>query len=330
MKKLYEFKVPKTETVEESKKEKRDDGTEVTVTQNVEKSVEHTYFIRKPTRAMFDEAELFYAVTLSEGIKAGLLTRALLLKRFNNDGGILSDDQQKSLSDLYTDILEKQNEFQRLSLKTKSERTKEEQDKYRETLTFLHESRKQIQDFETAQASLYDQTAENRARNKTILWWILSLSYEFDDKIEQEKDKNVPVFSGEGYKEKLDVYDEIEEEDDEYLTTVISKFSYYVSFWYVSKANTKEEFDELLQMTESTDQSVDDILKQEEEEEAAYLNEEQLQEKLDKTEEEEKEKEKIVKETLEEKLEEPEESKEQSKEHELKTNKKKGKKNDSK
>ena len=86
---------------------------------------------------MYDDAELFYAVCLSEGIKAGLLTRALLLKRFNNDGGILSDEQQKQMADLYTEIYERQNEFQRLSLKTKDERTEEEQERYKNNLAFF-------------------------------------------------------------------------------------------------------------------------------------------------------------------------------------------------
>ena len=37
--------------------------------------------------------------------------------------------------------------------------------------------KREIQEFEMAQASLFDQTAENRARNKTILWWVLNMSY---------------------------------------------------------------------------------------------------------------------------------------------------------
>jgi len=337
MKKLFEFTVNQLETVKESKQEKRDDGSEVTVTQDVEKNVEHKFFLRRPTRSMFDEAELFYAVALSEGIKAGLLTRALLLKRFNNDGGILSTDQQEALNELYTEILEKQQEFQRLSLKTKSERSEAEQKKYKETLTFLHEARKQIQDFESAQAALYDQTAENRARNKSILWWILFLSYK------EEGEKETPMFPGEDHNAKLAEYDKIEEVDDEFLMTVISKFSYYISFWYVSKANTPEEFKELLQLTEQTDQSVDQMLEEEAEEEArsakeAAIEQEELEKEVEENQQEQAVKEavkEVAEEGVKEEVEEAEEIKEEveeveekveeepeKKEHKLKTSKK--------
>ena len=44
---------------------------------------------------MTDDAELYYGVKLAEGIKAGLLTRALLEKRFENDGGTRSDEENK-------------------------------------------------------------------------------------------------------------------------------------------------------------------------------------------------------------------------------------------
>ena len=36
--------------------------------------------------------------------------------------------------------------------------------------------REQIQEFEANQANIFDQTAANRAKNKTIMWWVLQLS----------------------------------------------------------------------------------------------------------------------------------------------------------
>ena len=264
MKRLFEFTVPKKETVKESTVEQKD-GKEVTITSDVEKEVEKKYFLRKPTRAMFDDAELFFAVSLSEGIKAGLLTRALLLKRFNNDGGILSENEKESLTVLYSDIMERQTEFQKLSLKSKEERSEEEQLRYGEALTFLNEARVQLQEFEMAQSSLYDQTAENRARNKTILWWVLALSYS------DEEGEEKPFFHGENYEQKLSDYDAMEEEDDDFVINVISKLSYYISFWYVSKVNTKEEFEELLKASEQEEEEdieemIEEVHKQVEEE----------------------------------------------------------------
>ena len=95
MKRIYEFTVNKEEIVKEESVEKKKDGTEVTTAKDVTKEVPHKFFLRRPTRAMTDEAELYYGVRLAEGIKAGLLTRALLEKRFENDGGTRSDDENK-------------------------------------------------------------------------------------------------------------------------------------------------------------------------------------------------------------------------------------------
>ena len=91
MKKLYKFTISETVTKKVEEKSKDKDGNEVTVTKDSVEVVDRPIFLRKPTRSMFDEAELYYGVQLSEGIKAGLLTRALLAKRFSNDGGVMSN-----------------------------------------------------------------------------------------------------------------------------------------------------------------------------------------------------------------------------------------------
>ena len=89
MKIIYDFTIPREEEVEETVTSKNDKGEEVKTTKKTKKSVDKTFVLKKPGRKLYDEAELFYGVKLSEGIKAGLLTRALLAKRFNN--GIVSN-----------------------------------------------------------------------------------------------------------------------------------------------------------------------------------------------------------------------------------------------
>ena len=268
MKKLHEFKLPKEEEVEETFTETDDKGQEKTVTTKIKKYVDKNFYLKKPNRRLFDEAELYYAVKLSEGIKAGLLTRALLQKRFANDGGILSDPERESWNDLYTEVFDKQVKLQALSLKTKEERNSKENEEYDELTLWLKEARKDIQEFEMGQQSLYDQTAENRARNKTILWWVLHLAHK------EEEGKCSPFFGEGSYEEKIKVYDLIEEEEEEWDQEVISKFFYFVSFWYVSKTNSKEEFVEMLKYAEQ--QEVEDAENLSSEEESP--SEEQLTE----------------------------------------------------
>ena len=246
MKKLFEFVVPKEELVKETETSTNDKGEEVTTSKEVKKKVDKKYFLRKPTRKLFDQAELFYGVQLSEGIKAGLLTRALLQKRFSNDGGTLGEKEREEWATLYSDIFDKQVEIQRLALL--DDRSPEEEAKFLNSKEFLKDARVRIQEFEMQQSSLYDQTAENRARNKTILWWVLHLGHYI---INYEEEK--PFFGDGEYEDRILIYDRLEEEEDEYVAECINKFFYYVSFWYVSKTSDPEQFKDLIKFAEQQD-----------------------------------------------------------------------------
>tara|TARA_Y100000592_G_C5439724_1_gene302714 strand:+ start:66 stop:914 length:849 start_codon:yes stop_codon:yes gene_type:complete len=254
MKKLFEFVIPKEEMVKETETTKNDKGEEVTTTKEVKKVVDKKFFLRKPTRKLFDEADLFYGVELSKGIKAGLLTRALLQKRFSNDGGTLGEKEKDEWNTLYNEIFDKQVELQKLALKTKAERTPDEQAKFLNCQDFIREARNRIQEFEMQQSSLYDQTAENRARNRTILWWVLHLGHQINE------DQETPFFGEGSYEERLAVYDRMEEQEEDWVTECINKFFYYVSFWYVSKTSDPEQFKELIKFAEQQDEQGTDVL----------------------------------------------------------------------
>ena len=258
MKKLFEFKVPKEVEIEEIETSKNEKGEEIKITKKNKTKEQVKVFIRKPTRALFDEDELFYGVSLSEGIKAGLLTRALLAKRFTNDGGVLSEEEKNVYATLYVGLFEKQNEFQKLSIKDESERTEAEKERYKQVIVDLTTLRTQIQDFETAQASLFDQTAENRARNKTILWWVLQLAY-----IVNEKNEETPFFGNGEFESKLRIYDTIEESGSEFEGLVCRKLAYFVSFWYVGRAASQEDFERLAAFS-SEGSAVEEAIAQEE------------------------------------------------------------------
>lgn len=243
MKKLYEFSINKEVEVKETTNEKNEKGEEIQVSKNVKKELPQKYFIKKPNRGLFDEAELFYGVRLSEGVKAGLLTRALLAKRFTNDGGIFSEIDKEQYTSLYLKLFQLQNEFQRLSVKEKS---KEEELQYNNLIKDIAESREKIQDYEFAQASLFDQTAENRARNKTIMFWVLNLSYKDND-----NGAFSPVFGDGTFEDKLKEYDKLEETSDPFFEKLCQKLVLLISFWYMGRASTQEEFEKLFNLEEN-------------------------------------------------------------------------------
>lgn len=247
MKKLFQFLVEK-ETTEKIKGSLVNEKGETVTTETDQKGkVNQKVFIRKPSRSLYDEAELYYGVRLSEGIKAGLLTRALLAKRFLNDGGILSEQEK----DKYTNLISRLSEIQ-MELNQESRKDKKEQDskKINELNEESEKIRADLVDLEMGQSALFDQTAENRARNKVILWWILNLSH-----FEDEEGKQVPVFSGESFEEKLNSYDEIDEKDERFFNEVVRKLMYYISFWYVGRAQSEEDFKKLDEADKSKDKS---------------------------------------------------------------------------
>jgi hypothetical protein len=241
MKTMFEFDIYHEKEIDKVEVSTNEKGEEVKTTSKVKTTVPVKLAIKKPTRSLFDEAELFYGVRLSEGIKAGLLTRALLAKRFNNDGGVLSDEEQKEYNDLYLQFFNLQTEFQRLSIKEEAIRTEEEKKEIQNVIEKMNLSRERLQRYEMAQANLFEQTAENRARNKTIMWWVLQLSL-----IQGDDKKFKELFQDGTYEDKLKRYDEIEESESGVEKIAIQKLLYLISFWYIGRAASQEEFEKLL------------------------------------------------------------------------------------
>jgi len=250
MKTMFEFDIFQEKEIEKVDISTNEKGEEVKVTSKVKTNAPVKLAIKKPTRSLFDEAELFYGVRLSEGIKAGLLTRALLAKRFNNDGGVLSDEEQKEYNDLYLEFFNLQNEFQKLSIKEESIRTEEEKANLKSVIEKMNNARDRLQKYEMAQANLFEQTAENRARNKTIMWWVLQLSL-----IQGDDKKFKELFNEGSYEEKLKRYDEIEESDSNLEKIALQKLLYLISFWYIGRAASQEEFEKLLNITKKDEET---------------------------------------------------------------------------
>lgn len=249
MKTMYEFQINEEKEIEKIEETKNENGEEIKITKKVKTTVPIKLAIKKPNRGLFDEAELFFGVRLSEGIKAGLLTRALLAKRFSNDGGVFSELDKEEYTKLYVRLFELQNEFQRISLKEEKDRNENEKAEYKKAVKEIAETREKLQDYEFAQASLFEQTAENRARNKTIMWWVLQLSQVLD-----ENGKFKDLFVGSSYEDKLEAYDNIEEKsEDSWERRALSKFVYLISFWYTGRASSQEEFEKLMNIIQSED-----------------------------------------------------------------------------
>lgn len=241
-KSLYEFTI--------SKKEKgenvviNDDGSITVTTVDIEKPFK--FCLRRPGLNDYDEAELFFAATVGEGIQAGLITESLLSKRFKNDDGVLSEAQRDEKEKIVKEYAELKTEQKVLTDKKTTDLTEEEKNRLEVIKKQIDEKYKLIVDYIVFENSTLNITAEARARNKTVVWWMLRLL----NKDEAGKWEEV-FFSDEpesrGHKERLNSYSELEDlEGDEklFMNSVVGKALLATSYWFsngsVSEAELKE------------------------------------------------------------------------------------------
>ena len=283
IKTLYQLKINKEieETVNEKSKDK--DGNEVTTDKKKIVNKEVQFGIRKPNRKLYEEAELFYGVKLSEGIKAGLLTQPLLAKRYKNDGGAMSETEKKRYAEIYYDLIIKQDELEQIKLNLEKKSEQERAKEASKIMTDIVDLQRELQSFESDQSTLFDQTAENRAKNMVIMWWVLNLSY-----IKGEEDW-IPVFAGSNYEDKLESYDGVEEESDAFNTEMVKKLAYFITFWYMNGISSEEDFKRIEEVY-NKDDSEEEVAEEEvaEEEVAEEEVEEAVEEETEKVEEEPK------------------------------------------
>ena len=127
-------------------------------------------------------------------------------------------------------------------------RTAAQKKRLKEIEEEMKPARRTLRDLQLMEDGLYEETAESRARNKVILWWMLHLAY-------GEKDGKETPFFGEGsFDDRIERYDEIDEGEDIHDLVVARKVAYYVSFWFVGRPNSQKEFQEMIDMALKLDE----------------------------------------------------------------------------
>ena len=115
LKLLYQFTVDEIKEVEKESSRKNKKTGEVTITKKkVKEKVPLEVKIKKPSRRELEDAELQYTIEMSKCIKQGILTKAMLAKKYSDTGGAFTEEGEKEYGKLYTQILEFQNEYIKL------------------------------------------------------------------------------------------------------------------------------------------------------------------------------------------------------------------------
>ena len=275
---LYKFTVPKVEEVEVVETRKEGDQ-EVKITKKEKKVVEKSYGIASPKRSLLEEGEMFYAAKVSENIKSGILPTSILIRKFDADGGFLSDSElkyQNSLSDRSTELNRKlinlsaevdvlKVDLEKNPSEEKAKLKQEKENEMNDLLDEFYEVQEEILKIKQSVDAFFEQSAEIKARNKTIIWWVLNLSYAL------EEGKEDQFFRGKSFEDKLKSLDDLEESEEEFVGYLIKKFSYLISYWYSARITKEEQFKEaeknfrLITGVKEYEVKVDEIKKKSEE-----------------------------------------------------------------
>lgn len=184
------------------------------------------FFILKPNRTLKQSGDIEYAKQLAVFVKAGLLPKAAWNTILENLGGTISDkdaqDYNSAKRDFFTFSIELN------TLEQNPSPTEEQSARIVELKEDIEQTKTNIQTFELEQMYIFENTAEAKARNATIQWWLSQLSY--SSETEQ-------FFVGKTFDEKMDWYDGLDpdKEDEAFKLRVGQRFNYFITMWALNR-----------------------------------------------------------------------------------------------
>tara|TARA_A100000171_G_scaffold46977_1_gene52420 strand:+ start:2508 stop:3245 length:738 start_codon:yes stop_codon:yes gene_type:complete len=239
---IYKFTLNKAEKkkVEVERKNKETGETE-TILQNKTVKTPFEFVIKKPTRRIIDEAEAQYAIELSKNIKKGIVTKDMMVKKYADTGGALSEEEVKDMLRKLQKSNELANKIQLLSATNKKENEKEIEELEQELLVL----RKELVDIEMSMQGVYEHTADARAERSMLLWYTIQLAKKIEEKEEKE------FFDGIIYEDQLENLYEKDESGDEVEKEALSNFMLIVSYWFYNNNATENQIKEFIEKQKS-------------------------------------------------------------------------------
>ena len=181
----------------------------------------------------------------------------MLAKQYGNQGGVWSEKEQKMYAELLFKMHKKQVEVQQFSiLGDNGKLSKRQQEKLEKSTREMAEAKRELTEYEMIQNSLFDHTADIKARNRAIMWYILHMSY-FVEGDSDEAPFEV-LFEGDDYKTKYESYEVKEEAGDELFEKCIDKISSIITIWYISGEQQQDGLDRIMkEMKKDNDENLE-------------------------------------------------------------------------
>ncbi len=200
---IYKFTLETKEKKKvEVERKNKETGEIETIIQNKTVKTPTEFVVKKPSRRLIDEAEAQYAIELSKNIKKGIITKNMLVKKYADTGGQLTETEAAGMVRKLQKSNELANEIQLLTVTDKKENKK----KIEELQVELLQLRQELADLELSMQGVYGHTADARAERSMLLWYTIQLC----KVVEEGEEKS--FFDGLLYEDQLENLYEKDEE----------------------------------------------------------------------------------------------------------------------
>ena len=210
MKELYSFNVTR-EVEKEVPCVRKKNGKSIESTKKVKEEITNRIVLAKPSVSQVENAEFFYGQKFNEYINAGFLTKAMLSKKMGDLGGFSSKQANERLQSLLLENVEAARTVQFYGGSEKL--TKEQEEKLKESKEIYVATKKEIADYEATIRDQFNQTADAKAEQKLIEWFVFNFSF-FEDEVDDKKEL-FSLFEGENFNEKRNYYLNLSDQDSE-------------------------------------------------------------------------------------------------------------------
>ena len=209
----------------------------------VKKEIPCKVIIKDPSRRELEEADMEYSIEMSNCIKKGILTKAMLAKKYSDTGGMLSESDANRLVELYAELADLEGEYTRRTLKHRNRKKlpKNIKEQIDDIAAKIAIARRDIVTLESSYQTLFSHTADTKAQNRIVLWYLTHLTY-----IQKEEEEPVAFFEGDNFEAKIDDYYIKDEKENSLFQLASGKLTSIISYWYFSNSPQKEDFDKIV------------------------------------------------------------------------------------
>lgn len=234
---IYKFTLETKEKKKvEVERKNKETGEVETVIQNKTVTTPVEFVIKKPSRRIMDEAEAQYAIEMSNNIKRGIVTKAMLVKKYADTGGTLTEAETKDMVKKLQRSNELANKIQMLVATDKKGNKKEIEDLNAELLIL----RQELTDIEMSMQGVYEHTADARSERAMLLWYTIQLA-----RVIEEGEETL-FFDGLLYDDQLESLYKKDEDGSDLEKEALGKMMSAISYWFYNNQATQEQIEEFV------------------------------------------------------------------------------------